>query len=73
MARKNNTDALVAGALASFEKAATDLETAVKQYDQTAANKRSVANALLADASRAEVEADKASTVAQKIRALISA
>ena len=72
MARKDS-DALVKGALASFEKAATDLETAVKQYDQTAANKRSLANALLADASAAERKADEANTVAGKIRALISA
>lgn len=72
MARKDS-DTLVKGALASFEKAASDLETAVRQYDQTASNKRSLANALLADASAAEVKADEASTVAQKIRALISA
>lgn len=74
MARKrNNTDALVDGALASFEKAATDLETAVKQYDQTASSKRALANALLAEAGKAEAAGDKAAVVAVKIRALISA
>ena len=72
MARKDS-DSLVKGALASFEKAATDLETAVKQYDTTARNKRTLANVLLSDASKAEAAADQASTVAAKIRALISA